>query len=954
MLDKELLISFIEESEEVLSELETGVTDLFSVYSGYDSDAERMSKLSVYAHRLRGSAALYGFRQLSMLASLSERLLDSRPDLGHRHREQFLHLLSTIHNVLREGLNLLGVGEGDHQLGLMFTQVGGTAQLQKLVAELPNAFEMRAPVHLHPAHDEQAAKEAKAAKEKKEAATSGLEYELQHFVEENADVWEYFSPEVEEHLGYLREQKSKGKDADVTVMFRSAHTIKGSSYMVGLTPLGNFAHRMEDLFGLVRDGELEFTDPLLNIIEQALDAIEAMLTVAAGGSEKVEGRVQNLQDRMSRIVKGEQIETVIAETPVSTDDDDEDNQDEEGIAPTEPISQPINIPSPETINASIRVPAQQLENLMEQVGEMVAVRSRMQTTLDDLNELQETMYGSQLRFQRTVRDFEERYLNPDMVTTDTKGNSSEMAGQNLTQQFAELEFDTYNDLNILARSITELSADFSEVRRRLSNTVSNLRSEDESLGKLMRQLRQHVAQTSRVAFSQATARLRRWARERQELFEFIVDGEEVKMDSSTLQRLTEPLLHLLTNAVYHGIGTQEERAELGKTDKGVVWIQAVETQNYLEVTVADNGKGIDLQKVRVRALERGLRSAQELNRMSNDDIARLILLPGFSTTESVGSVAGRGVGMDVVATAIRQLGGELLISTELGIGTAFTMRLPTAQRIIDVLSVYVGNMQMAFSVNAVKSLQEVTETDLKKDEDRLITTFDGRDIQVIDLRHMWGHDTPSERASLVILGTITGEVAARVDEFGQIEESTVSPPNLMLGQMDYLAGTTVATNGNAIPILDPAGLTRLARRPVNWLSSESSDTHRTREVRLLLVDDSLSVRRLVGRMLERGGYQVQTANDGQEALEILQLDTNFEAVITDLEMPRMNGYELLSAVRSRPSTNTLPVVVMTTRAGEKHQQLAFQLGANDYFSKPVNEALLLRQLGQITGAGAQT
>lgn len=944
MIDSELLASFIEESEEVLSRLEQGVTDLYSVYSGYDLDAERMGKLSVYAHRLRGSAALYGFRQLSMLASLSERLLDSRPDLGHRNREQFLNLLTTIHNVLREGLRLLAIGEGDHQLGLMFNELGGTKQLQNLVAERPDAFEMRAPVHLHPVPPE----EEEGKEEASNVPTSGLEYELQHFVEQNADVWEYFSPEVEEHLGYLREQLNKDKEADVTIMFRSAHTIKGSSYMVGLEPLGNFAHRMEDLFGLVRDGGLEFSPALLSLVEQALDTIEAMVAVASGGSEKVTNRVENLQKRMSRIVDGENIEEVVSEASL-----DSESESEEGMAKPTPISQPINMPSPETINASIRVPAQQLERLMEQVGEMVAVRSRMQTTLDSLNELQETMYSSQLRFQRTVRDFEERYLNPDMVAKDSAfGKNAQNEAHNLTQQFAELEFDTYNDLNILARSITELSADFSEVRRRLSDTVTNLRNEDESLGKLMRQLRQHVSQTSRVAFSQATARLRRWARERQDLFEFIVDGEEVKMDSSTLQRLTEPLLHLLTNAVYHGIGTPEERKELGKTDGGVVWIQAVETQSYLEVTVADNGKGIDLQRVKTRALERGLRSAQELSRMSNDDIARLILLPGFSTAEKVGNVAGRGVGMDVVATAIRQLGGELLISTELGIGTAFTMRLPTSQRIIDVLSVFVGDMQMAFAVSSVKALQEVTDTELGKDGKRLTTSFDGRNIGIIDLRSIWGQNAASERVSLVILSTITGEIAVRVDEFGQMEESTVAPPNLMLGQMDYLAGTTVAANGNALPILDPAGLSRLARRPENWLNASLLGRSKKHQTRLLLVDDSLSVRRLVGRMLERGGFQVQTANDGQEALEILQLDTNFQAVITDLEMPRMNGYELLSAVRSRPSTSEMPVVVMTTRAGEKHQQLAFQLGANDYFSKPVNEALLLRQLGQIIGATA--
>uniref|UniRef100_UPI002869AA11 response regulator n=1 Tax=Deinococcus sp. TaxID=47478 RepID=UPI002869AA11 len=184
-----------------------------------------------------------------------------------------------------------------------------------------------------------------------------------------------------------------------------------------------------------------------------------------------------------------------------------------------------------------------------------------------------------------------------------------------------------------------------------------------------------------------------------------------------------------------------------------------------------------------------------------------------------------------------------------------------------------------------------------------------------------------------------------------IAESSVAPPGSLLGTLDYLSGTALSATGDVLPLLEPQGLLRLARRPDAWLSAERADERGAVRGRLLLVDDSLSVRRVVGRMLERAGFSVDTANDGQDAYERLQLDDGYAVVVSDLEMPRMNGFELLSALRARPATAALPVVIMTTRAGEKHQRLAFSLGATDYFTKPVNEALLLRRVGSLAGVG---
>lgn len=938
--NSDLLGGFLQEVGEVLGSMDAGLTELRLAPSGPE-DSARLAGLGVLAHRLRGSAGLYGFPQLSKMAALLERMLDSRPLMSGEARVAYLDLLGHSHSTLRSGLERILRGERESDMGLAFARGGGAAQLQALLRSHPEAFKARPPED----HRRLPVEDEVSSDDRDMDQVSALESELRQFHHENAEVWSYFAPEIREHLGSLRAQlegASEDSTPDLDVMFRAAHTIKGSSYMVGLPGLGDFAHGLEDLLGGVRDGVLRLDAATRDVLDAALGGMDHILDVAEGGAGRAGGLSQQLSllsARMAALAGGHEF-----------------------VSPSLPAAAlPAVAAAPATNQeaASIRVPARQIESLLEQMGELVTVRSRLGQTLGRLDDLQSAMQESQARFQRTVRDFEERHLNPDMVRAtpdrstprgeDGMGGAGSFAS-NPAQQFDELEFDTYNDLNILARSITELSADFAEVRRRLSGNVGDLQGDNELLGKLLRHLRLDLTQTSRVPFSQAAFRLRRWARDHEDRFEFVSEGEDVRVDSAVLQRLIDPLMHLMTNALYHGVGIVSDRVAAGKPARGRVWLRAIERQNFLEVSVRDDGQGLDLEAVGNRALEKGLRSVQELDRMSDEDRARLILLPGLSTASAVSTVAGRGVGMDVVATAARQLGGELLIHTERGVGTTFTLRLPVTRRIIDVLPVQVAGHELGFAVGTVRALREVRASEVQEGEAGQTLTFESRQVPIIDLRAVWGQPQGGEDEAtfrLVVLATPTGELAARVDDFGQIEEVSVTPLGALLSGLEYLSGTALSASGNAFPLLDPSGLGRLARRPQDFLKPLNAGGAAARRTRILLVDDSLSVRRLVGRMLENGGYAVVTANDGQEALDVLQLDADFGAVVSDLEMPRLNGYELLSAVRARPATAALPLMIMTTRAGEKHQRLAMQLGANDYFTKPVNEALLLRRIGSV-------
>nr|WP_246580525.1 response regulator [Deinococcus aestuarii] len=909
-----MLGGYLLESGQTLTQFDARLGEL---RAGHDPGA--VDALAVLCHRMRGSAALYGFPQMSSLAALAERLLEPRPTLPEGLRQSLLDVLGNVAVCLRGALEGVAGGQGEGEVGLTFSQIGGTRRLQDLLAAQPTAF--RAP---------SAPERAKGPEVP--GLPAGLEANLRAFREGQSDLWSYFAPEVREHLGALRAGLEAGESGDVTEMFRAAHTIKGSAYMVGFEVLGDFGHGLENLLSAVRDGERSLDAPARQALLEAASVVERLLRAAEGEPDDLAPVLARVGGRLAALVGGEGPGPGVPAVP----------------APEPGAPRPA---SPER-RESVRVDPRRLDALMDLVGELVVSRARLGQTLSQLSTLGQAMADSHARISRAVRDFEERYLNPDMVRVG-EGPAASRAGASVGELFDELEFDAYDDLNILARAVTELAADFGEVRTGFGSGLSGLRDESERLGKLLRQLRQEVARTSRVPFGQATVRLRRWARDREELFHLVTEGERVEVEAGVLQGLADPLLHLVTNAAHHGLEAARERVRAGKPALGTIRVRAVARGHHLDVEVSDDGRGIDVAAVRERALARGLHSAAELQAMTDEAALRLILLPGLSTAREVTAEAGRGVGMDVVASNVRRLGGELLIRSRPGEGTTFTLRVPLTVRVAEILLARVGPQTVAFATNSVAALRELDPGQVLGTPAGEEVEYEGQRLTLHPLRPLWGlpdAGAPGPRR-VAVVQTASGLTAVEVDEFLDIEEVSLRPLEPLLASLPFLAGATVTSGGEVVPLLDPGGLERLAAEPRRWAprAAVQAARHRTR---LLLVDDSVSVRRVVGRMLERGGYRVVTAADGQAALEVLSQDPAFDLILSDLEMPRMNGYELIEALRARAATAGTPVVVMTTRAGEKHQRLAFSLGATDYFSKPVDETLLLRRLAQLCAGGA--
>ncbi len=728
-------------------------------------------------------------------------------------------------------------------------------------------------------------------------------------------------------------------DEHMAQLFRSAHTIKGSSYTVDLQPLGDLGHLIEDLMAEVRETELPFDQEVHEVLLDGTRVMAMMLATAEGESTELETRLPELQTRLASLL-GVALPT--AETPQAAQATQRVVQE---VAPVRKTPKSVR---------TIRVGLDKLDTLMNLAGETVAQRSRLGRQLAQLGEVRQLLELSQGRMTRTINDFEEQYLNPRLAAQSAE-KLRQQGGQKQTAQapktnapvqemFDELEFDTYNDLNILARSIGEMSNDLDEIQGQLGNLVQGFEDETESLQKISRALRSEVSRARMVPIGQLFSRLSRLVQSSADkAYRMKTSGESAEIDNVILEEITDPLLHLVKNAIAHGVEPREVRKRQGKEPEGTVSLRAYLQGNSIVIDVEDDGAGIDADSLRRKAVEKGFRTQDDVDAMNDQEALQLMFIPGLSTAEAVTTEAGRGVGMDAVATNIQRLKGEIQVFTKPGQGTRFSLKLPLTLLVSEALTIRVSGQAYAFSLNTVRELRTVSQEVTKEGS----VTFEGHTVPIYNLAELLNlPSAETDRVSLVILEAAGERLALVVDAFEEIDEVVIKPLGDTLAGLYYLSGATVSSTDEVVLLLEPTGLTRLAKeatQPAQVRAQMPVFTPKSVQ-RVLLADDSVSVRRVVGKMLERAGFDVTTAVDGQDAFDIVMRGESFDAILTDLEMPRMNGYELIEALRRRDENETTPICVMTTRAGAKHMDLAFALGANEYLSKPVDESKLLGYL----------
>ena len=986
--ERELLLGiFLMEAWDTAGSLEEGLPKLTAVEAPAKGT---MAPLVVLAHRLKGSAALYGFTGVSELAAAAERLLEQASDASRDQRTHCAEFLGGMVTVLKEvfdGISAVGVED--------------TARIGE--------FKARYPTFLSPGNGTATAQPVLPARAASAPSRSPVAAALDRFFCDGREVLEYFLPEANEHLeamttALLALEAGAQDEETLATVFRSVHTLKGAAYTVGCAPIGDAAHQMEDLLGAVRENRLSLSPPVTEALFVGTSAIKQVLQSGGSISEDTALALDVATQDLRAIMT---CAPAIAPSPVAAAMPTPDAATIEPVrelpvtlpeamigGPTAPVPvtppapapgapwpgivrpeflarlEALPRPAPRPASApsgpSIRVAVERLDGLMNLVGELMIVRSRLDRHLAQLDQVSQLLLASRSRLGQVGRDFEFRRhrASPAARATDAAASTSDDRGslRDLSDVFADLEFDRYDDVNILARSVAEMSADVGEVQNQHATLLRGIGEDTAQIQRLTAALRKEITRARMVPigrlFTRVAQQVREAARTTGKIVTLTVRGETAEVDNSVIEEVADPLLHLIQNAIGHGIETPDERERAGKPAEGRLTLSASQAGGFVLVEVEDDGRGIDSELLRRRAVERGLVPATDAAALSDRDALNLIFVPGFSTASAVTRTSGRGVGLDVVRTNVSRLNGEIHVETEPGRMTRFVLKLPLTVAIADALMVRCGPEILAFPLTAVSVMRPVAPTEILQVNGREALRLDDQTIDVVRLDRalgLRGTPPPTIRLPVVVLRGGGRPFGVVVDELLGKEEIVIKSLGAFLEGVGPFSGATISGEGRVILLVDPtmlreavAAVTSVPAAPI----SEDCETEVTPERRcILLVDDSVSIRKFVGQMLDKAGFRVITAIDGHDALQRLT-EHPVDVVITDLEMPRVNGYALIEDLRRRSSTREVPVIVLTTRAGAKHAELARRLGVSHYVAKPVEERSFVRLVESVSAASA--
>lgn len=625
-------------------------------------------------------------------------------------------------------------------------------------------------------------------------------------------------------------------------------------------------------------------------------------------------------------------------------------------------------PADDAATRRIRVSLDRVDTLSELAGQAKASLVRLEHLVKRLDEAQQQYAVSRARLFETVEAFERRgkalLLEPGKPDAPAEaGENADASEPSLAETselsldgFSELELDRYDEVDVLMRQLAEISYDLGETQGLTSSLRTEMTSEIERSTRLSRELQNSIRRTRLLPLGRLLERFRRRAeRAASEAGKEVVvqiTGGEVEVDAAIVERLVDPLLHLVSNAVVHGIEGGSARRVQGKARHGTIGLHARVHGAFVELEVEDDGRGLDLDALRRRAVENGLWTEAEAKAKSPAEVQALIFERGMSTADRVSDTAGRGIGMDVVRATVRELNGEVRTETMEGVGTRFTLRLPVMVTASSALQLRVGQERFALPPMNVRRVLQVERRRVVRRGGREWISLDEEELQVIRLADHLGiaaDDPPPDNLALLVVqpsGIESAPLAVVIDELLGFEELVMQPLCGVLSGIVGFAGVTLTPDGRVVLVLDPADLSVESSLPA-WSRSETQDAAVAERPRLLIADDSVSVRGVLARQLTAAGYEVITAQDGEQALLELRAQ-RFDALITDIEMPRLNGFELLELVRRRPVGYDLPVIVVTTRIGGRHRELAERLGATAYFSKPINRSSLLEILARVT------
>ncbi|MBD1891638.1 hybrid sensor histidine kinase/response regulator [Coleofasciculus sp. FACHB-SPT9] len=997
----ELIGIFVTETQEFLQSLEANLL-LIESSSEVEARSQAVQNLFRAAHSIKGSALMFGFETLSTAAHCLEdsfAILRDRADLAQINPTTITALLQGV-DLLRTIANQVCQPEGkDNGATMQATSVAEVEAIAQILAQLENQYTKPA------------------------ASSNGSSLNNRANLQTIKRIFEQDLLPVFNHLETeLSQVKPETLEQTIATLNQVYYQLSGVAGMLQLAEFGQIVEYLRTLIDtphlsveLLQKQGWEIAQNLQSARTQLLQG-EAITIQPLNGTELKGLRTEEL---------GLRSEEAILSTPESPVDNSSipfSNRtevtglrtEEPAIStpelPVEDSSTPASLLSPQSSlspqpsvlspqsslspqpspsphsspvssptgwqRPTIRVDLERLSELVNLVGELVINRTNL--------ELQETQlrteakrirksivalnqFGTQLREEYDRLSTENS--KSDRVKTTTAFTKS------LPSTFDLLELDQYTEFHSTAQSVIETTEAIALSGTKIDEIAVKFERSTDQLRRITDQLRSRVMQLRVVPFSRAVDHLPRALRDLCRLHNKEVNllllGRDTTIDESLLDALRDPLVHLVRNAFDHGIETPQARLALGKPPSGQIEIEAFHQGGQTIITITDDGRGIDPEAIRAKVVAGGFVAAEQANELSIADLYEFLFWPGFSTTREVTELSGRGVGLDVVRTNLRQVRGTVKVDSRPGKGTSFILKLPLMLSISDALMVKADRNTVAIPLDAVEEILHIQGHQIQMAGTQTMLWWREEFIRLVRLQELLHYsvahpDGPSpdpiaqDYIPVMVLASSEGVLAVVVERLIGQQEVVVKALPLPLSKPRGIVGCTIMGDGQVVTILDVDDLIgQFYTQSGTTISVDNKSDLGTRhstpllaptgssQPQILVVDDSYTIRQLLSLTLIRARYRVAQAKDGQDALSKLEEGLNCDLIIADIEMPRMDGFELLRNLKSQPQFASIPVAMLTSRSGFKHRQMALELGAIQYFTKPYNEVQLLEAIAKL-------
>ncbi|WP_227429092.1 Hpt domain-containing protein [Psychrobacter sp. I-STPA6b] len=950
--DEELLEIFLDEAQE----LDADIHRIFGEWQQAPEDTELLKVLQRHLHTVKGGARMAGIASIGDLTHEAETIYEQFVTGLLTPTPEWVRAMQGVQDTLSLQI------EHVIQQNQSFFAHALVAQLHELlsVKQIPEDFHLALPVFSEEENvNEVEVEEAESAV----IAPPVSQYEqlvVTSWGDEqpDADILQVFLEEAQELIESSMQslQNFRSNTGDINVLQelqRDLHTMKGGARMILANGVADLAHQMEtvyeDLYSRRRPATKLLIQLLLACHDWLASAVQLLIhhINPPEPTELVDALKQFSKDPDSLYEVPEQSLEAYFEIIAEHELEQKNKHTLHDIDNPPPMLGEFNKAQDQSMlnNEMIRISAGLMERMINLSGEAAINRARIDMGVTSLTNTIEEMGVTVQRLADQLRrmDIELEAQILSQIDEEELLNS---------EDFDPLEMDQYSSLNQLSKSLSESASDLLDIKTTMIDKTRDAENLLLQLSRTQTELQDGLMNSRMVPFSRLAPRLQRIVRqtanELHKSVELHIINADDEMDRTILERITSPLEHMLRNAVDHGIEIPQKREELGKERTGQITLEILREGSEIVIHLSDDGSGIDVNAVRQKAISQGLIKEND-DTLTDLDVMQYIFNAGLTTTKKVTQISGRGVGMDVVQSEVRQLGGTVSVESSQDIGSRFSMRVPLTVAISDALVVRVADRYYAVPLVQIERVVRVNPESLFEfyQSNESVFEIEGTDYRLRYLNELLSGTTLNQLAvtnnvssPIIIIKNQTGQqLAVQVDEIsGSRIEVVVKPLGRQLSHISGISSATIMGDGSVMLILDLMALMRNASiRTVS--ETPTAKVEKTRPT-ILVVDDSVTVRKVTSRLLERQGFTAHVAKDGIDAIEILQ-ELTPDLILLDIEMPRMDGFEVATQVRHDPRLKSIPIIMITSRTGDKHRERAFEIGVNEYMGKPFQEAQLI-------------